>query len=588
MKLITRGILSMLLAAMPLSAVAAGNNWMNGLDGNLPLSQFSIPGTHDSGALSEPVSGTAKCQTLSFGDQLNAGVRFMDIRCRHINDAFAIHHGQVYENANFDDVLNATFAFLAANPSETVIMSVKEEYTASGNTRSFEQTFDSYVAKNPTKWYLGSGIPTLTQARGKIVLFRRFGAGSLPKGIDASNWPDNTSFQTGNYLRVQDNYNVSDNNTKWAQITQLLTEAHYGGPSTLYVNFASGVQSGVFGIPNIPNVSNNINPRLVTYFNTNKSGKYGAILMDFADAAKCAQIYNTSFPTDGPASSTPLFMIVNKNSGAALDMIGGDSGNGARINQWSYDVNGPNQRWSLEPTEAGNHFQIHSYATGKVACIQQDLTTAGAQLYAWDYTGNNTAQQFDLIDAGNGYFKIKNVKSGLILEVLNSATTNDAKVQQNSDTGAANQLWRLQPWGDYYARTSGGKYVCVQGATGANGAPVIQYSWEANPWFKWRFESVGGADLRVTSLMALTRVLSVVGGSTAAAANTQILDYDSANTGYQKVRIVPKTNGLNKFYFVHDGMSWDIPGGSANNDVNLQQYPDNGNAQQQFRLDRVP
>ncbi|MCW3059389.1 MAG: putative secreted protein, partial [Capsulimonas sp.] len=123
---------------------------------------------------------------------------------------------------------------------------------------------------------------------------------------------------------------------------------------------------------------------------------------------------------------------------------------------------------------------------------------------------------------------------------------------------------------------------------GANGAPVIQYSWEANPWFKWRFESVGGADLKVTSLMALTRVLSVVGGSTAAAANTQILDYDSANTGYQKVRIVPKTNGLNKFYFVHDGMSWDIPGGATGDNIPLQQYPDNGNAQQQFRLDRVP
>lgn len=448
MKLLARRILSplfaaLLLAMLPLHASAAGNNWMNGLNGNLPLSQFSIPGTHDSGALYEPASGTAKCQNLSIADQLNAGVRFLDIRCRHIDNAFAIHHGQVYQNANLDSVLNAAFAFLNSNPGETVIMSVKEEYNPSNNTRTFEQTFDAYVAKNPSRWYLGSGIPTLSQARGKIVLFRRFGASALPKGIDASNWPDNTAFQTGNFLRVQDSYNVSNNDTKWNQILVILNEAHYGGPNTLYVNFASGVQSGAFGIPNIPAVSNTINPRLSSFFSANKSGKYGVVLMDFADAAKCSLIYNTSFPNDGPPSSTPLFMIVNKNSGMALDMISGDSANGARINQWSFDANGANQRWSLAPTEGSNHFRIVSYATGKAASIQQDSTAPGAQLHAWDYTGNNPAQQFDLIDVGGGYFKIKNVKSGLILEVANGATTNDARVQQNTDTGGANQLWRL-------------------------------------------------------------------------------------------------------------------------------------------------
>jgi len=303
MKILMQGILTISLAALSLGANAAGNNWMNGLDSGLAVSQFSIPGTHDSGARYEPVSGTAICQTLTIGDQLNAGVRFLDIRCRHINDAFAIHHGQVYQNANFDDVLNATIGFLNANPSETVIMSVKEEYNASGNTRSFEATFDSYVAKNPGMWYLGSSIPTLSQVRGKIVLFRRFGASSMPKGIDASNWPDNTTFTgNGGALRVQDNYNVSNNDTKWSQISQVLGEAYNGSPNTLYVNFSSGVQSGIFGIPNIPNVSNNINPRLTSYFAANASGRYGAILMDFADAAKCSMIYNTAFNYSAVAS----------------------------------------------------------------------------------------------------------------------------------------------------------------------------------------------------------------------------------------------------------------------------------------------
>lgn len=580
-------LLCLILAAIPASTHGAGNNWMNALDGSKRVSEFSIPGTHDSGARNEPVSGTAKCQTLTIADQLTAGVRFLDVRCRHLNDAFVIHHGSVYQNINFDDVINATTAFLDANPSETVIMSVKEEYTSSGTTRSFEATFDTYVAKNPAKWLLTSSIPTLNDARGKIVLFRRFGASVTPKGIDASNWPDNVAFSTGGTLRVQDVYNVPSNDPKWASILAILNEARYGGPAPLYVNFASGVKSGTFGIPSIPTVSNNINPRLATFFAANTSGRFGAVLMDFADASKCSMIYNTNTPAARPVSRAPFFMIVNRNSGKALDLIGGNSGNGAVINQWSYDSNGPNQRWSFAPTENSDHFHLTSYVSGKCACIQSDSTATGAQLQAWDYTGGNTAQQFDLIDAGNGYFKIRNVKSNLILEVASAGTADNDKVQQNTDTGATSQQWRLQPWGDQFVRADSGKYICVQGSGSTNGSLIIQYTWENNPWFKWRFESVGSADLRASSLNALTRVISVIGASTTAGQGTQLYDYNAANTGDQKLRITPKTNGRFKLYFVHDGMSWDIPAGQTGDNIPLQQYPNNTNAWQDFLIEAV-
>jgi hypothetical protein len=120
-----------------------------------------------------------------------------------------------------------------------------------------------------------------------------------------------------------------------------------------------------------------------------------------------------------------------------------------------------------------------------------------------------------------------------------------------------------------------------------NGATIIQYDRENNPWFKWRFESVGDGNYKLSSLNALTRVLSVVSGSTANAANTNLWDYNAANN-YQKIRIKPLTNGKFKFYFVHTGMSWDIPGGATGNNINLQQYPDNGFTWQQFNLERVP
>lgn len=274
--------------------LAAGNDWMSPLDGTLPLSRLSIPGTHDAGARYEPMTGTSKCQTLTIAGQLQAGIRFLDIRCRHQNNLFNIYHGSVAQNATYASVLTDVFGFLAANPRETVIMSVKEEGTSSDTTRSFEATFDSYISQNPEKWLLDSTIPTLDAARGKIVLFRRFSASVTRKGIDASKFPDNTTFSTGDFLRVQDNYVVPDNEGKWCAIRALLDEARSGGPDTLYVNFASGYKNGLMGFPCITTVSDNINPRLITFFTANPKGRFGIVLMDFADAEKAALIYNTN------------------------------------------------------------------------------------------------------------------------------------------------------------------------------------------------------------------------------------------------------------------------------------------------------
>jgi 1-phosphatidylinositol phosphodiesterase len=84
-------------------------------------------------------------------------------------------------------------------------------------------TFDSYVAVNPAKWTLGTSVPALSGVRGKIQLVRRFGA-TVAKGINATNWPDNTTFNVNN-LSVQDLYQVPDNTTKWTSITDALSAA---------------------------------------------------------------------------------------------------------------------------------------------------------------------------------------------------------------------------------------------------------------------------------------------------------------------------------------------------------------------------
>jgi len=279
-------------------ATVSGAKWMESIDDSKSLASLSIPGTHDSGALYESYKNTAKCQDLTIAEQLSIGVRYLDIRNRHYEDSFRIYHGSEDQKQTFDDVLTSIYAFLKENPSETILMHVKEEYNPYKTTRSFEATFDTYVAKNPSKWLLTDKIPTLGEARGKIVLVRRFDATQLPKGIDVMGWKDNTTFtieKTNANLKIQDYYKVTDSNKKWNDIQSMYNEANTKNSSWLYINYTSGYKPGWFGIPDIRKISDYINPKVAEYFTTNTRGRYGISAMDFIDSNLASKIIATNF-----------------------------------------------------------------------------------------------------------------------------------------------------------------------------------------------------------------------------------------------------------------------------------------------------
>jgi hypothetical protein len=283
------------------------------------------------------------------------------------------------------------------------------------------------------------------------------------------------------------------------------------------------------------------------------------------------------------------FMIINRASGKALDLIGDNFANGAVINQFTANVNSIDQHWMIQPTEGGNHFKIVSARTGKAANIAGDSLDNGAQLIDWLYVMGNTGHQFGLINAGKGFFKIKNVKSGKVLEVSAASAADGAKVQQWTDTGASHQQWRLQPVGDYYIRAShSGRYINVQGGGTTNGSRLNQYDWETNPWFKWRFTNGLDAYYQASPLNALTKSTSIAGPTTAAGAYIQLWDYADNNIGEQEVRIVPKRDGKYKFYWRYGGLSWAIADGDIGNNAPLIQDERSKLPNQEFLLERVP
>ncbi|KAH7328925.1 phosphatidylinositol-specific phospholipase C [Stachybotrys elegans] len=199
--------------------------WMKELNGDWPLSVLSIPGTHDS-----PTCHTAlpsvRCQAVSIFDQLNNGVRFLDIRVsvEPNEDGLALVHGAFPISLTgtkwFGDMCEDVYEFLEKNPSETVIMSLKREGTGKGNDNDLGKTLKrAYTDKKRERWYTDPRIPKLSAVRGKIVLLRRFLLDESLRGcwdgrgwaLDAGSWPDNCEDgKCGDLARVQDFYEITE------------------------------------------------------------------------------------------------------------------------------------------------------------------------------------------------------------------------------------------------------------------------------------------------------------------------------------------------------------------------------------------
>lgn len=269
---------------------------MRSIPDSTSLAAMSIPGTHDSAARLEPIAGVAKTQELDFQEQLDAGVRFFDLRLRNYKDQFWLYHGGIDQSQTLDDTLATMYAFLDAHPTETIIASVKEEVAAYEGTIAFEDLFRMYTSSDPDRWSFGTTVPALGDVRGKIVLLRRFDA-TATGGIDGNPaiWADNATFDITDdaSLHVEDEYIVTDDAAKWAAITRAFGQATTDSdPATLYLTFTSGYQT-VMGLPNIEAVSDVIDPMIDSYLAT-AQGRQGIVIMDFVTAARAQAVISAN------------------------------------------------------------------------------------------------------------------------------------------------------------------------------------------------------------------------------------------------------------------------------------------------------
>ncbi|MFC6023388.1 family 43 glycosylhydrolase [Plantactinospora solaniradicis] len=146
-----------------------------------------------------------------------------------------------------------------------------------------------------------------------------------------------------------------------------------------------------------------------------------------------------------PASAATVdtsawYVLVNRNSGKALDLYNRATNDGARITQWARN-DGAWQQWQFVDS-GGGYYRVRSRHSGKVLDVSNRSTADGAAVVQWS-DGNGTNQQFRLADSDGGHVRLINRNSGKAMEVQNASTADGGNVVQYTDWGGNNQQWQL-------------------------------------------------------------------------------------------------------------------------------------------------
>ena len=275
--------------------------WMKEIESDKKLFEMNIPGTHDCVTQYVQLSHFARCQDKSIYDQLNIGVRALDIRVKPNDNRLLMIHAftKAFNTPNkfgkqmdFADVLKHVYRFLDENPSEAVIVQFKND-TGKNYEKSFDNLFYTYIKPDKERWYLENKTPTLGEARGKVVLIRRCLMDKSNKeyteentGIDFSKWieqtqviPDALTLETKSkdnaVFIIQDRYKYKAK-PKWFDCVKPFLDERKEFESDYVICYLS--TSG--GVAGPKNNSDFVNPEFMKY--KLKEGVYiGTMYIDF-------------------------------------------------------------------------------------------------------------------------------------------------------------------------------------------------------------------------------------------------------------------------------------------------------------------
>jgi hypothetical protein len=133
-----------------------------------------------------------------------------------------------------------------------------------------------------------------------------------------------------------------------------------------------------------------------------------------------------------------IYYVINRNSGKALEVNGGGTADGVKLDQSTFEASLA-QQWKVVDVGGGAK-EIVAQCSGKCAEVEASALADGANISQNVATAGSN-QVWSIVSVGGGYWKVVNKKSGKVLSVEGVSTASGAKISQFSDDGASDQQW---------------------------------------------------------------------------------------------------------------------------------------------------
>lgn len=320
------------------------------------------------------------------------------------------------------------------------------------------------------------------------------------------------------------------------------------------------------------------------------------VVRDAANAGAKILLQNDAFDSTGKWSFTQvitdgIYEIQGKTSGKLIHAE--HTLNGAPAHLWQ-PAETLYQKMRFELLDDGAYRITMLSGDGRVLTNPQSLAN-GAELQFRDWTGENYQRWF-VIDCGDGYFKLQNKYSKLVVDISENGTANDTKIQQWADAGVDAQRFKLLrtnlPYTSIILNDSTyeiqGKtsQKLIHAANWPNGSPA--HLWESADinLQKMHFELQDDGTYRITVLNGNGGVLTNPESYTD---GTQLLFSAWTGGDHQRWYVVDLGNGYVKLINKFSGMAIDISENGTANGTKVQQWKDKNTDTaavdaQQFRL----
>lgn len=398
------------VTASLLGNTVSSSRWMSQIKDDTLLSDMSLPGTHDSGTkwINTPIAGAwTTTQDLTIPDQLASGVRYLDIRLAYdsakTGGAKVMHStieclNEYNATMTFTDVCRYLMNFLSGNPTETVVVSIKEDAGDAAQALA-DAVYNTINSSTYSKyWYTGYSTPTLRNVRGKAVLATRIR--QYPGGISL-NWGDQGSdggaVDNGLY-KVQDRYNMGADN-KWNNaVKPMFDETKPNGK--WYINFLSTTGGGISGVSANAGTMNSYFSRYEMV--NNKC--YGIVAFDYVSENLAKKVYKCNdlvTKTQPNAASGQYYYRININTTQNV----ADGWTSVSLRLYYKDKNGTGNESSIlifDNTDQYNGYQfVCNIGNWDFSGVVNGFPTKAEFKYDWGYGAKTLKQDLNLYVSGS-------------------------------------------------------------------------------------------------------------------------------------------------------------------------------------------